>query len=229
MQYVIENSLSRTIDNVNDAFFSGQKINKSEKEKVSKYISTRFDLPRSYRGLFAPDKGDRIGTVNFFTGEPIKSGVSIAHILSEDSIRVLKLMNSKKAGPRDVLKESTVRLREMLAKHEEAGYIPGMFCCGNCSTALWQNLAALKISDTERLLDAGMKYLKASRTGTGQWRNFPFYQTALVLTEIETTKAKKELKYAAPAFERAMKRKQNVSRKFQKRLSILAERVLALV
>ncbi len=229
MKHVVKNSLSRTLDNVNDSIFFGQKISRSEKENISSYISSRFDLPHSYRGLFAPEKGDRKGGVNFFTGEPIKSGASIAHILSEESIRILKLMNSKTAGSRDTLKKSTFRLTEMLSESEDKGCISGKYCCGYCSSALWRNLAAIKISDTERLLDSGMKYLKASRTGSGQWRNFPFYHTALVLTEIETTEAKNELRYAAPAFERAMKRKQNVSRRFQDRRSILAERVLELV
>jgi hypothetical protein len=39
---------------------------------------------------------DIAGNVRFFTGEPTKSRASIAHILSEESMRILKLLSPKK-------------------------------------------------------------------------------------------------------------------------------------
>jgi hypothetical protein len=229
MGLVVENSLSKTLDNANDVLFLGRKTTKREAENVSEYISSRFGLPGGYRGLFAPSTEDTPGNVHFFTGEPIKSRTSIAHILSEESIRILKLLDAKKAISQNTLRESTSLLAAILRESEDAGHDPGVFCCGNCTSAYWRNLLAVRFPDTERRISLGLKTLKECRTGNGRWRNFPFYYTSLVLTEMESAAAKVELQYVAPVFERAMKRKQNVEEKFQARRSALAQRVLELV
>ena len=44
------------------------------------------------------------------------------------------------------------------------------------------------------------------RDGDHQWRRFPFWYTVLALSEMDTAEARTELKYAAPALERAASR-----------------------
>jgi len=44
------------------------------------------------------------------------------------------------------------------------------------------------------------------RDGENQWRRFPFWYTVLALSEIDAAEARAELKYAAPALERAARR-----------------------
>jgi hypothetical protein len=44
------------------------------------------------------------------------------------------------------------------------------------------------------------------RDGEQQWRKFPFWYTVLALSEIDTAEARAELKFAAPALERAARR-----------------------
>jgi hypothetical protein len=50
-----------------------------------------------------------------------------------------------------------------------------------------------------------VKQLKEYRDGKGRWRRFPFYYTLLALGGIDMPAATRELKYAAPAVERALK------------------------
>ena len=44
------------------------------------------------------------------------------------------------------------------------------------------------------------------RDGEHQWRRFPFGYTVLALSEMDNAEARQELKYAAPALERAASR-----------------------
>jgi hypothetical protein len=44
------------------------------------------------------------------------------------------------------------------------------------------------------------------RDGEQRWRRFPFWYTVLALSEMDAAEARWELKYAAPALERAATR-----------------------
>ena len=44
------------------------------------------------------------------------------------------------------------------------------------------------------------------REGDQKWRRFTFWYTVLALSEMENAEARAELKYAAPALERAVSR-----------------------
>ncbi|MDA0708903.1 MAG: hypothetical protein O3B73_01675 [bacterium] len=185
-------------------------------------------MPGSYRGLYAPAKKDTIGPVRFFTGEPIKSRASIAHILSEDAIRMLTVLIYKDADVRSIYERSVSTLMGLMNESEDAGYNPGIFCCGNCTSAYWRNLLVLKRPDLDRRLERGLAHLKAQRLGNGRWRKYPFFQTVLVLTEMGE-RARPELAYTRPVLERILKRKASGDVKFLRRRSKLAERVLAMV
>ena len=52
----------------------------------------------------------------------------------------------------------------------------------------------------------GALHLRSVRDGEHGWRRFPFWYTVLALSEMDTSEAKAELKYAAPALERTATR-----------------------
>jgi hypothetical protein len=83
---------------------------------------------------------------------------------------------------------------------------PGLFCCGKCSVGLWRNLLSGGLDRREERLRRGASHLRSMRDGEHQWRRFPFWYTVLALSEMDTAEAKTELKYAAPALERAASR-----------------------
>jgi hypothetical protein len=101
-----------------------------------------------------------------------------------------------------------------------------MYCCGTCSCAYWRNLAAGGLTRAEARLARGMKDMKARRLDTGKWRFFPFFYAVLTLTEIDLPGALAELRYAAPALERYLRRAATGSTTSQRRHAI-AERALA--
>ena len=80
---------------------------------------------------------------------------------------------------------------------------PGLFCCGKCSVGLWRNLLAGGLDRREERLRRGALHLRSVRDGTRGWRRFPFWYTVLAVSEMDSTEARVELKYAAPARERA--------------------------
>ena len=97
-------------------------------------------------------------------------------------------------------------MEKLLAGHVAGGQEFGTFCCVTCSCALWRNAAEGGLKNSKKLLDAGLKILKSNRDGKGRWGRFPFYYTLLALSEIDSTKAKAELKYCQPACEKSLKR-----------------------
>jgi hypothetical protein len=83
---------------------------------------------------------------------------------------------------------------------------PGLYCCGKCSVGLWRNLLSGGLSSREERLHGGALHLRSVRDGEHGWRKFPFWYTVLALSEMDTDEANAELKYAAPALERAASR-----------------------
>jgi hypothetical protein len=71
---------------------------------------------------------------------------------------------------------------------------------------LWRNLLAGGLDRREERLRRGAEHLRSTRDGAHQWRRFPFLYTVLALSEMDSAAARTELKYAAPALERAASR-----------------------
>ena len=83
---------------------------------------------------------------------------------------------------------------------------PGLYCCGKCSVGLWRNLLAGGLDRREERLDAVPCICDRCATANISGGNFPFWYTVLALSEMDSAEARTELKYAAPALERAASR-----------------------
>ncbi len=226
MSLVDTKSLGATLNAVNEALFFGQRLTKTERAEVAKWIASRQRLPRSYAGMFAPTDRDYSEGARVFTGEKIASRAATGHILGEEALRALLLLGVDTTAVRAAVAEAQVEMERRLRDAEASGHRTGMYCCGNCSCAYWRNLSAGGLSRAERRLAMGMEDLKARRLGTGKWWSFPFYYTVLALTAIDLPGAVTELRYAAPALERYLKRPESDER-YQVRRRAVAERALA--
>jgi hypothetical protein len=102
---------------------------------------------------------------------------------------------------------------------------PGLYCCGKCSVGLWRNLLAGGLDRRDERLRRGVLHLRTVRDGESGWRKFPFWYAVLALSEMDTAEAKAELKYAAPALERAARRATS-SAMYARRRQELAARTL---
>ena len=231
MTLVNPESLAATVDAVNEAFFFGRKLPKAQRADAAKWIAARQGLPGSYAAMFAPTDDDRRQGIALFTGERFQTRAGAAHVLGEEACRALILLDVPLAGVRDALGRATEgmveRLRGAEQRERNAGRPwMGGYCCGKCTAAMWRHLAVGGLEDPERHLAAGMKALKLHRDGTGKWRRFPFHYTLLALSEVDCPAAVRELRYAAPVLERALKRATRDTT-FAARRRLVAERVLA--
>jgi len=221
MKIVNPNSLAATLDAVNEVFFFGRSLSKSEREQISQWIASRQGRPGSYANMFAPAGNDIKEGVRLFTGERVRSGAAIRHILGEEACRTLILLDVSIVGVHNALKRATLGMMAALARSKR---MPGMYCCGICSCSLWRHLAVGGLEDSERRLAAGMKALKLHRSGNGKWNRFPFYYTLLALSEIDLPSAIQEMRYASAICERYLRRSPK-DNKIAQRRQLLVERI----
>lgn len=221
IKYLFNQSLGKTLDAVNEAYFFGGTIPKSERVNVAKWIANRQGLPNSYANMFAPTEKDLKEGAVLFTGEKIGSNVGTRHILGEEACRALILLDIPSAEVNKALKLASEGIRQKLSEH----WTDGIYCCGSCTVALWRHLTVGKLENSENYIDQGIKVLKKHRDGKGRWRRFPFYYTLLVLNELEDKYANEEIHYASKACERLLKRKTKENNISQRR-KVLLQKVL---
>ena len=217
-------SLAKTVDDISDALFFQRTIPKADREKAAKWLAARQGLPRSYAGLIAPTDNDFKHGIRLFTGERLSSIAGISHVLGEEGCRALILLGTRATDVKSALRDATTTMLHRLGQSQSAS---GIYCCGTCSVSLWRHLAVKGLDKQEQRLKSALKYLKARRNDAGRWQAFPFYYTLLALSEIELPAATRELLFAAPACERALKRLKAKDR-YTSRKQHLLKRVLAL-
>ncbi len=200
-------SLSRTVDALNAAQFEGRMLSAVERGRAARWIAARQGLPGSYGGTFAGFPAERSTGIVVFTGERMTSA-SARHILGEEAARALRLLRVGDPAVRRALEAANAGLMRCLARAAEdpGRRNPGLFCCGKCSVGMWRNLLAGGLDRREERLRRGAMHLRSARDGRSGWRTFPFWYTVLALTEMDSREARAELKYAAPALERAAQR-----------------------
>ncbi|HUK83455.1 MAG TPA: hypothetical protein VLZ12_12590 [Verrucomicrobiae bacterium] len=220
MNLVNHNSLGATLDAVTEAFFLDRKLSPAQRTRVAKWIASRQGLPGSYANMFAPTARDFRTGYRVFTGEKVTSRAATAHILGEEACRALSLLDVLVAEARVARRRAAEGMQARLGRSNS-----GTYCCGTCSVSLWRNLAAGGLPNAKRRLLAGLNALRRNRLGNGRWRRFPFFYTLLALEELGLPAALAELRYAAPACERCLKRTANGS-PFTNRRRLLLQRVL---
>jgi hypothetical protein len=200
-------SLSQTVDSIHAAQFEGRELPASERRLAARWIAARQGLPGSYGGTFAGFASERSNGIVVFTGERITSA-SARHILGEEASRALRLLHVRDRSVTRALDAADEGLMRCLARAagDPRHRNPGLFCCGKCTVGLWRNLLAGGLDRREERLRSGASHLTSMRDGDRGWRKFPFWYTVLALNEMDSREATKELKYAAPALERAAKR-----------------------
>src|SRR5262245_44464663 len=199
-------SLSQTVDAVNAAHFEGRTLTAIERGELARWIAGRQGLTGSYGGTFAGFPAERSNGIVLFTGERITSA-SARHILGEEASRALRLLRVRDRGVTAALDAADEGLMQRLARAAEdpRHRNPGLFCCGKCSVGLWRNLLGGGLDRREERLQRGALHLRTARDGDG-WGRFPFWYTVLALSEMDGAHASRELRFAAPALERAASR-----------------------
>ena len=219
-------SLAETLNAVNDALFYERRLTDRNRKELARWIARRRGRPGSYAGMFAPTDKDLRNGVRVYTGELVRSGAAIRHVLGEEACRALILLGADDAGVKDALDRATHGMLQRLRQTEGTTKVHGMYCCGICSVAYWRNVMVGGLDRNEERLTAGMVALRARRSSDGRWRRFPFYYTLLALSELDVRLAVDEMRHAAPLLQRYVRRK-IVKAKFSERRRIICERILA--
>jgi hypothetical protein len=200
-------SLSQTVDAINAAQFDGRALAAADRGQAARWIAARQGLAGCYGGTFAGFPAERSRGIVLFTGERIASA-SARHILGEEASRALRVLRVQDREVTRALEAADEGLRRCLARAAEdpRKQNPGLFCCGKCSVGMWRNVLSGGIGRREERLQRAALHLRSVRDGEHGWRKFPFWYTVLALSEMDGAEAKAELKYAAPALERAATR-----------------------
>lgn len=225
MKLVFDDSLTETLDAVNQVFFYGQPLLYAQREQAAGWIASRVGQKDAYNVLPAPTERDMSEGVVLFTGERFNSRASTAHILGEEACRALRLLGSRQPEVIETQQRVGQGWREFLGRSAARPDYNGMFCCGKCTTALMRNMASGGLPDSEGLLAAALSALRQARSD-GQWRRFPYYYTLLALSDINLPAAVDELRYAALKMERSL-RHLSAENRFTPRRRALLERALA--
>lgn len=225
-------SLVLTLDAVNEALFAGGKIPRADARQAAAWIASRAPggankiVGGSYRGMPALTEYDRKNKGCLFTGEKMNSWAGLACKMGFEACRGIILLDDS-AQTQSALSRA-ISWMEVLTKAPAADPNVGRYCCASCSAAYWRLLTLDPVKGSPRLLSAGLRWLKNSRSGDGRWRSFPFYYTLLSLLDARTPQARAEMQYAATLCERLLKRPAGEG-KYQIRRRVVMQRVLASV
>jgi len=227
MHLVHPNSLSDTVNAVNEAFFFEAPIPNAARREAAAWIAARQGLPGAYGGLFAGFPAERSTGIQLFTGERVTSA-SARHILGEEACRALRLLNVGEPATAAALGRANDWLADRLrlaAAHSPRNN-DGVFCCGKCTVGLWRHILSGGLDRHEHRLQLGLTRLRAERTINGAWRAFPFWYTVLALAEMDGRQAREELTHAARRIEAEAHRPARPSPHATRR-NTLARRALA--
>jgi hypothetical protein len=218
---VVNESLAATIDGVNEALFNGGFLNGAQGEGTARWLAGRQHRSGSQAGMFTPTGYDYGQGIRLFTGEALRTKLATRNVLTAEAGRVLLLLGD----PSPEVRETLERADDWLSRRCFAGTcIIGE--CAHSMVGLMRYLAAGGGMGREARLEGHVRLLSRYRDGKGQWRRFPFYYTLLALTEIELPAAVEELRYAAPAGRRFLRRKAQEGTYGRRRRAVV-ERALA--
>ena len=223
MSPVNPKSLADTLNRIRWGRLRGEVFPKKAREEAASWIASRMSAPESYRGLPAPTFSDYHTKLRLFTGETVGSRAGTGCKLGFEAAWALSVLQP--TAPETADAAATCRQRVIERYAQEQARRQGMYCCYSCSVAGWPTLHAAGSGEAARLLGAAMALLRADRNGRGQWARFPFWYTVLALAEMPLPATAEELRYAAPALERALRsgKKRDT---FVLRRRLLAQQVL---
>lgn len=164
------------------------------------WILTRQGLQKAYRNLFAPTDQDLRQGLRLPTGELIRSGAALRHILGEEALRTAIAYG---LGSSSAAKQAVKGFDQIL---ERGARSSGTYCCHNCTIAFLRTINVVKPKEWDRILEKGLNKIREKRTNDGKWHSYPFYYTLLTLSELDIDLARAELRYASKAAERLLNR-----------------------
>lgn len=208
-------TVTAAVDEVNDALLFGKALSAQRSERLGRFLAGRQGLEGSYAGMFAAVGDELSEGYRIYTGERMRSGGGARHILGEEALHAL-IMLERQGGTetgvdlmRAAIERASGEMTGRLARQRQPGSTErlGFYCCHTCTVALWRTLAAGGLGDGTDALLSGLAGLRDRRTGDGAWHGFPFSYTLLTLIGTDLDEARAEMVYARPALEQRLGRR----------------------
>ena len=185
MQILDPKSLIVTVDRFNAAEMAGTLAEIDDMDPLVEWTSARLGTPDAYAGSFGMTPADWKRPFHLFTGEPLKTDASRAHIIAEETLRMLLLIEETTGRTIEARETGEARLAEQIfGKTKNTVLDSGIYCCATCSVAMWRAITAGAYEDYAWIREPGMNHLRDSREANGGWKRFPFYYTLLCLGEL---------------------------------------------
>ncbi|MFT3828528.1 MAG: hypothetical protein QM691_02365 [Opitutaceae bacterium] len=220
-------SLASVIDALADAQFFREPLPAAQHDAAIRWLIGRQGLPGSYAGMFAPTEGDRAGGIRLFTGEVVRTGAGVGHLLGEEACRLLAALPARSYAAQNALDRAVAGMIARLEEAERCGQSTAIYCCGTCAAGYWRNLATGLFPRADERLRAGLAELAKLRLSDGTWRRYPFFYTSLALIEIGPGRAGAELRYAAQRWRKILPRLEKSTETLARRRAAIGRRVLA--
>jgi len=210
MSLLVTRSLGETLNNVHDACFFSRRTTAAQRKEAAEWIASRHGQAGAYANTFALLPAERRDGIRLFTGERVTSAAA-RHIAGQEACRALRLLEVKAPKVRQALDIAAGSLHQCVGPLDRkadperwsAPFQGGVYCCGQCSAALWRHILAGGWDHPEQRLSRGLKYLRNCRKGDGAWRIFPYWYTMLALSEMPLPEAAAEIEYGRAKLERA--------------------------
>lgn len=221
MNLLDTNSLAHTLDNLNDCILREETIPNEEKRKVALWLASLQGKPTSYRGMFGILENDIKDETKLFTGEILNSNASLRHILGEEALRALLLLDIKEEPIQTAIHNAISAFTEYTGYRDKNSR--SMFCCGKCTDAVLRVLNLIPGPESDRYIRSSLGAIRSLRDGRGQWKRFPFYYTLYALLDVPGSE--EELLYAMPVLERSLNKLRPTDKLKQRKL-IIGEKIL---
>lgn len=185
MKILNTDSLCATVENFDAAYRIGLDWEVEFAELVE-WISSRLGQAGSYAGSFAMTDKDWERTFKLHTGEKLTTKAVRSHVMAQETMRILRIMEQQTGKYIDALHTSEVRLTERIFSIEAYNtQHTGFYCCGCCSVSFWRALNVGNYPQHQEVLAKGLETLVGHRDGPMGWKRFPLYYTLLLLSEVD--------------------------------------------
>ncbi len=209
-------SLAKTIDTINEAFFHNQSTPRDLMQEIVEWLCQQQVKSGSNTGIFMPTETEIKEGITLFTGEKLKTKLASRNILTQEAARILILSKiTSEEVQKSILLANNYLFQSCFSDFCDAGE------CRHSTVGFIRYLATEEKENSKTHIKAFLNWLTKHRGDNGKWKGFPFYYTLLTLSEISIPPAISEMQYAAPAYERCMKRESNNGKFSQRRRTIL--------
>jgi len=209
-------SLSATLNAVNEALFYKRPLSGLQVDEVLRWLAGRQVQAGRWAGLFAPTDADLSQGVELFSGEKLHTRLAARNVLTAEAARALVLLGAALADVHDMLGRTN---RWLAGQCFANSCIVGE--CAHSGIGLMRYVTVRDGHRRDEWLKQHIDLLSQRRDGQGRWKGFPYYYTLLTLAEMDMLSAETELRYALPACERALKRLSGDTTSDQRRQDII--------